>query len=281
MSTAGWGLSSSSDLHLENTLRNARFISELFDRKMTSSASTTRSVRHAFTRQVEEVKTPKSDINALILDYLTVAGYPNAAAKFSTEANLSPQQPSAAILARQQIQNSIHRGEIEGAIRALNDLDPSILDKDEPLHFALLRLQLVELIRESRPGGDIGPALEFAQTQLGPKAPRTPQFLEDLEKTMSLLVFDHDNLDPSLKALLHPDLRKNVADEVNKAILESQNQRRDAAIRHLVQMRAWSEDIVRKESKKDLPSRIELGLDGDDSDKAGGIENGHDAMITT
>ena len=67
-----------------------------------------------------------SDINALILDYLTVAGYPNAAAKFSTEANLSPQQPSTAILARQQIQHFIHKGEIESAIHALNDLDPSV-----------------------------------------------------------------------------------------------------------------------------------------------------------
>ncbi|OTB14096.1 hypothetical protein K445DRAFT_13108 [Daldinia sp. EC12] len=247
---------------------------------MTSSASTTKSMKHPFTRQVEELKTPKSDINALILDYLTVAGYPNAAAKFSTEANLSPQQPSSSIYARQQIQSFIHRGEIENALHSLNDLDPSILDEDEPLHFALLRLQLVELIRKSRPGGDIGPALEFAQTQLGPKAPRTPQFLEDLEKTMSLLVFDHDNLDPTLSALLRPSLRQEVADKVNKAILERQKQRREAAIRHLVQMRAWSEDIVRKEGKKDLPSRIDLGLDGDESDRFG-VENGHESMIIT
>ncbi|KAI2614306.1 CTLH/CRA C-terminal to lish motif domain-containing protein [Hypoxylon fragiforme] len=250
------------------------------DRKMTSSASTTKSMTHVFTRQVQEVKTPKSDINALILDYLTVAGYPNAAAKFSTEANLSPQQPTSAIQARQQIQTFIHKGEIENATHALNELDPSILDEDEPLHFALLRLQLVELIRKSRPGDDIGPALEFAQTQLGPKAPRTPQFLEDLEKTMSLLVFDHDKLDPSLSALLEPSLRRDVATKVNQAILDRQQQRRDAAIRHLVQMRAWSENTVRKETKKDLPPRLDLGLDGDDSDK-NESENGHEPMVTT
>ncbi|XXG95077.1 Uridine kinase [Hypoxylon texense] len=235
----------------------------------------------AFTRQVEEVKTPKSDINALILDYLTLAGYPNAAAKFSTEANLSPHQHSSAIEARQEIQSYIHRGDIENAIRALNNHDPSILDKDEPLHFALLRLQLVELIRKAQPGGDIGPALEFAQTQLGPKAPRTPQFLEDLEKTMSLLVFGHDKLDPSIAALLKPGLRRDVADKVNKAMLQSQYQRRDAAIRHLVQMRAWSEENVRKEGKKDLPARIDLGLDSDSSDKPGGVENGLEPMVTT
>ncbi|KAI8959215.1 CTLH/CRA C-terminal to lish motif domain-containing protein [Daldinia sp. FL1419] len=246
-------------------------------RKMASSVST---LKQSFTQQVEEFKPPKNDINALILDYLTVAGYPNAAAKFSTEANLSPQQPSSSIYARQQIKRFIHRGEIEEALQALNDLDPSILDEDEPLHFALLRLQLVELIRKSRPGGDIGPALEFAQTQLGPKAPRTPQFLEDLEKTMSLLVFDHDNLDPTLSELLKPALREQVAVKVNQAILDRQKQRRDAAIVHLCQMRSWSEDTVRKEGKKILPPRIDLGLDGDDSTRFG-VESGHDQMITT
>ncbi|KAI1775718.1 CTLH/CRA C-terminal to lish motif domain-containing protein [Hypoxylon cercidicola] len=266
---------------------SARTLSEIYTSlevlqgKMASS-QTSKSMKQldAFTRQVEEVKTPKSDINALILDYLTLAGYPNAAAKFSTEANLSPHQHSSAIEARQEIQAYIHRGDIENAIRTLNNHDPSILDKDEPLHFALLRLQLVELIRKAQPGGDIGPALEFAQTQLGPKAPRTPQFLEDLEKTMSLLVFGHDKLDPSIAALLQPGLRREVADKVNKAMLQRQYQRRDAAIRHLVQMRAWSEETVRKEGKKDLPARIDLGLDGDGSDKHSGAENGLEPMVT-
>ncbi|KAI0897141.1 CTLH/CRA C-terminal to lish motif domain-containing protein [Annulohypoxylon nitens] len=269
---------SSSDNLLEHHLRHARYISDLLDRKMTSSASTTKSMKHPFTTKVEEVATSKSEINALILDYLTVAGYPNAAAKFSSEANLSPQQPSSAILVRQQIQTSIHKGEIESARQALIEYDYSILNEDEALHFALLRLQLVELIRQSRPGGDIGPALEFAQRELGPKAPRTPQFLEDLEKTMSLLVFDHDNLDPSLAELLKPNLRREVAEMVNKAILRRQAQRTDAALRHLAQMRAWGEEAVRKDGKKDLPARIELGLDGDDS---GVAENGHEPMITT
>ncbi|KAI0173302.1 CTLH/CRA C-terminal to lish motif domain-containing protein [Hypoxylon sp. FL1284] len=224
----------------------------------------------------------RSAINALILDYLTLAGYPNAAAKFSAEANLAPHQPTSAIEARQKIQAYIHRGDIESAIHTLNDYDPSILDKDEPLHFALLRLQLVELIRKAQPGGDIGPALEFAQTQLGPKAPRTPQFLEDLEKTMSLLVFDHDKLDPSIATLLKPRLREEVAGKVNTAMLQRQHQRHDAAIRHLVQMRAWSEETVRKETKKSLPARIDLGLDGSDgSDNHSRAGNGLDPMVTT
>ena len=67
-----------------------------------------------------------SDINALILDYLTMEGYPNAAANFSKEANLSPQQDDASIRARQEIQNCIHRGDIETAIESLNEFDPEV-----------------------------------------------------------------------------------------------------------------------------------------------------------
>ncbi len=154
-----------------------------------------------------------------------------------------------------------------------------VLDSNPSLHFALLRLQLVELIRTCNaiPGGDITPALAFATTQLAPRAPTNKEFMEDLERTMALLVFPSDSLEPPLAALLQPGLRRSVADRVNKAILTCQNTRRDAAIRSLVRLRAWAEDTARQ-SKKDLPAHLELGLDGDA--KGGAPENGHEPMVT-
>jgi hypothetical protein len=153
-----------------------------------------------------------------------------------------------------------------------------VLDNNPSLHFALLRLQLVELIRtcNATPGGQIEPALTFATTQLAPRAPKNKEFMEDLERTMALLVFPSDNLEPQLAALLQPSLRQSVADRVNKAILTSQSQRRDAAIRSLVRLRAWAEDTARA-NKKDLPVRLELdGLDGTMRDE----ETGHEPMMT-
>lgn len=143
-----------------------------------------------------------------------------------------------------------------------------------------MRLQLVELIR-SCAGGDISPALAFATQQLGPRAPTSPEFLEDLEKTMALLIFPSDKLPPELAALLEPELRREVADKVNKAILFHQSRRRNAAIRDLVKLRAWAENVAR-EKKKDLPERLDLGFNGDDHDMDERIhENGHEPMITT
>lgn len=90
---------------------------------------------------------------------------------------------------------------------------------------------------------------------------------------MSLLLFGPDDLAPQLARLLHPDLRREVADQVNKAILDSQSQKTEASIRNLVRLRAWAESTAR-EQKKNIPDHIDLGLDAEPT-----AENGHDAMV--
>lgn len=77
---------------------------------------------------------------------------------------------------------------------------------------------------------------------------------------MALLIFPPDNLAPPLAALLDPSLRKDVATRVNEALLQSQGDRTRAKLYDLVRTRAWSEQKAR-EAKKDLPERIDLGLD--------------------
>lgn len=150
-----------------------------------------------------------------------------------------------------------------------------ILDENSSLHFALLRLQLVELIRTctSTPGGDINPALEFATSQLAPRAPTNPQFLEDLERTLALLIFPSDNLSPALASLLDPSLRKDIATRVNEAILQSQGARQEARLRNLVKLRAFAEKKARS-AKKDIPDKLELGLISDTHGNSSSNNNG-------
>lgn len=153
-----------------------------------------------------------------------------------------------------------------------------ILDSNPSLHFALLQLQLVELIREctESPGGDVSPALDFATSHLAPRAPTNPQFLEDLERTLSLLIFPTESLSSSpLANLVDPDLRKNIANRVNEAILQSQGARRDAKLRNLVQVWAWAEQKAR-EAKKDIPDKLDIGLDQDnDGSKEPSLSRSH------
>lgn len=160
------------------------------------------------------------------------------------------------------------------------DWQIKILDKDDHLHFALLRLQLIELIRNCGEGDKQSTiaAIKFASEQLGPRAPKHKDFLDQLEKTMALFLYPRNELRPEQQALLHPDLRREVADKVNKAVIFRQTKRREAAIRQLVKVRTWAEDSARS-VKKDLPDRLELGLNGEDADGSP-HENGDDAMVT-
>jgi glucose-induced degradation protein 8 len=155
------------------------------------------------------------------------------------------------------------------------------------LHFALLRLQLIELIRKSLASNnlDLAPALSFATNHLAPRAPTNPDFLLDLEKTMALLIFAPDNLTPDLQELLDPSLRQQIANRVNKAILEQQGQHREARLRNLVRLRSWAEEKA-KEAKKDIPSHLSIGLDSeediDDDEDEPRSTNGNavgDAMV--
>ncbi|KAA8649938.1 uncharacterized protein ATNIH1004_002617 [Aspergillus tanneri] len=232
---------------------------------MSPTSSTTTPTWHQFERKVDEVKPSKTDINDLVMDYLITNGYPAAAKKFAVEANIQPKMDVDSIQERVAIRTAIHSGNIQAAIEKINELNPQILDENQSLHFALLRLQLVELIRTctSKPDGDISPALEFATLQLAPRAPTNPQFLEDLERTLALLIFPPENLTPSLAPLLHPDLRKEIATSVNEAILQSQGARKEARLRNLVKLRTWAEQKAR-EAKKDIPEKLDFGL-GDNS----------------
>jgi len=88
---------------------------------------------------------------------------------------------------------------------------------------------------------------------------------------MALLIFPPESLStsPQLAELIDPALRKTVAARVNEAILASQGARREAQIRKLVRLRAWSEKVARDGTgtgsgrKIELPSVLDLGLDGE------------------
>jgi hypothetical protein len=83
--------------------------------------------------QHQLMNTFNSDINALILDYLTAEGYPSAADRFSKEANLKPLEHDESVRQRNQIKHDIHLGSIQDAIEALNELNPEVSQPELPL----------------------------------------------------------------------------------------------------------------------------------------------------
>ncbi|QIW99563.1 hypothetical protein AMS68_005081 [Peltaster fructicola] len=223
--------------------------------------------------KLADMKPSKNDINMVIMDYLISEGYPAAAEKFAEETNLV--QNNAADLKRSinervKIRGAIYTGKMDEAIHMINELDAEILDQNRTLHFQLLQLQLIEIIRavldsSANPNAvEFRPALDFATQQLAPHAPTDPKHLKDLEKTMALMIFKPDKMGPEMKELLDPRLREKVAADVNKAILASQGRAPEARIKQLVRARAWAEAQAR-EAQIPMPEKISIGLDGENA----------------
>jgi hypothetical protein len=293
-----------------------------------------------------------SELNKLVMDYLVTGGYPNAAEKFSREANVQTHTSWDAIVERVEIRDAIHKGDLQSAIEKINELNPEvstaissyllpiasmisivhapliisfggqlmkanyfspqyeskqpshrffrhtdhnsitntippnqILDTDKPLHFKLRRLQLIEMIRtylSSPTKENTALALEFANQDLAPFAPTSPEFLHGLQEAMGLFILapttSSSSAPPSQYShLLSPSLRRTVAEEVNQAILASQGSSREARLYELVKTRQWAERQAR-EKKVDLPIRLDMGLDGDaeiELSATNGSSNGH------
>lgn len=131
-----------------------------------------------------------------------------------------------------------------------------------------MRLHLIELIKEcnSSEEKDIQPALQFATDNLAPVAPTNPQFLNDLEQTLALLIFDEAKLTPPLEAILDPQLRVEVAKQVNEAILRTNGEPAAARLIELLKTRYWAESEARRLGKS-IPDRIDIGLDPDGGPK--------------
>jgi len=67
-----------------------------------------------------------SDLNALVLDYLLVEGFSDAAISFAKETGLSVDIDSQAIQQRMIIKEAVEDGRVEDAVRRVNELDPEV-----------------------------------------------------------------------------------------------------------------------------------------------------------
>lgn len=140
---------------------------------------------------------------------------------------------------RKEIKLLILKGSITDAIQKINESFPTILDSNNLLHFKLLRLSLIEMIRSHKlcNGGDNDSELErqfldeiltFVRENLINKVTHSTKLLKELEITMSLLCFNFDtekniedqkDLPDELRSLFNLSLRNQCYRLVNKAIL--------------------------------------------------------------
>lgn len=155
---------------------------------------------------------------------------------------------------RMAIKSLILAGKIQEAIELINDVDPELLDTHPQLHFELLRLQLIELIRMIPPSSSsteltyeaIAPVLDFAVAHLAKRASMVPEFLTELEHTMALLCTDPSTMktkavNTTRSSLLDLQLRTTVAQHVNTTLLATHGLPGESKITDLVKLWGWTE----------------------------------------
>jgi hypothetical protein len=193
--------------------------------------------RDEWEKMLDEVKINKTDLNRLVMNYLVIEGYKDAAERFAVESGLPPTVDLAHIEERMNIRNAVQSGNIEEAIERVNDLDPDILDTNPKLFFHLQQQKLIELIRQDR----VMDAVDFAQEELAPRGEENPEFLEELEQTMALLAFEDQSKSP-VGDLLDFSQRQKIASELNSAILAAQCQDKDPKLPTMLKMLVWAQN---------------------------------------
>lgn len=192
---------------------------------------------------------PYSQLNKLVLDYLIIEGYTDAATKFSKDTGIDMDSSTNLIKDRKSIKDLIRNGEISPAIDLINEINPDILDQNTELYFNLQLQQLIEFIRRKQ----TNQALEFAQTVLSHLAITIPSLLPSLEMTLTLLAFNSPDSEeyaqatdaPSnIRQLLSQSQREKVASMVNKHVLESEFHSNEPKLSNVIKLLSWGENAL-------------------------------------
>jgi len=187
-------------------------------------------------KKLKGVVVRKEDMNKLIMNFLVVEGYVEAAQMFQAESGTEPGVDLASIADRTAIRKAVQEGNIENAIERTNDLNPEILEERTQVLFHLQQQRLIELIRS----GNVEEALDFAQEYLAPQGAENSAFLEELERTVTLLAFE-DTANSPVGDLLLPSQRHKTASELNAAILSSKCQEKEPRLPILLKMMLWAQ----------------------------------------
>lgn len=164
--------------------------------------------------QLNGIKVPREQMNRLVMNFLITQGYQEASSCFEKESKTQIINDDH-LKERDEIRTSILCGDIDRAIFLINSISSSILESYSKLMFELKLQKLVNYIRENK----ISEALAYGQEVLAPAAQGNNELLKELEKTMSLIVYNDISQSP-LAEICSPMHKLRLANEVNAGVLQ-------------------------------------------------------------
>jgi hypothetical protein len=156
----------------------------------------------------------RDQLNKLVMNYLHSTGSLEAAQLFSKETSV--QLPNDTYIERRdQVRQAILNDQIDEVIRIVNETSSELFVKNPKLLFKLRLQKLIWYIKENK----VIEALAYGQEILAPAAKDNPEMIKELEKALSLIVFNNIENSP-LAELTSPLYKLIIADEVNKELLK-------------------------------------------------------------
>eukprot|EP00210_Caulerpa_lentillifera_P006479 g6191.t1 len=184
-----------------------------------------RVLKHLDETEITHPTKPVSSIIAeIILDYLIHHRYPKTAAMVSYDlfdGNRLSEKEEAGIITRQRIYEAVLCGNIDEALSQTDAIAPGTLEAHPRILFKLRCQKFIQMIQSV--DEDTHAALQFGRTFLTPSCSSS----EDqafLSEVLTLIAYDDPDTSPC-GYLLGIDYRRDLAEELNNAIVESQRKR--------------------------------------------------------
>ncbi|MED6169838.1 hypothetical protein PIB30_025089 [Stylosanthes scabra] len=197
-------------------------------------------------RQYENIAINDDDVHSVVLSYLIHNCYKESVDSFIACTGMKqPENYMENMEKRKKIFHFALEGNALKAIELTDQLAQEILQKNKDLQFDLLSLHFVELICSRK----CSEALEFAQTKLSPFG-KEQKYMEKLEDFMALLAYKDPEKSPMFH-LLSLEYRQQVADNLNRAILEHLNLPSYTAMERLIQQATVVRQCLNQEAGKD------------------------------
>jgi len=189
-----------------------------------------------FERMMAAAGIGKGEMNRIVMDYLVVEGYKDAAGCFERESGEQPGADLSTVESRMKIRQALQKGDVQLAVEMTNDVNPETLDLNKRLFFKLQLQKMVELVRQDR----LADALQYAESELAELSEQDPAMLDELEEVMALFAFSNKETSP-VAHLLETAQRHTVASELNAAILASQAESTTPRLLNLLRLLHWAE----------------------------------------
>lgn len=211
-------------------------------------------------RRMEGVDLFESDVQNVVLNFLTVHGFQEAAEAFMEEAHIAPDRlqglPLNSVGRRSEVRLALLSDQLPRATEILNELDEGILAQNPALHFRLKQQQLFKHIME----GNVDVAIEFAQTEVAPFAQeRCPDMLPLLEETMGFLAFVDLTCPEAVKKAEKLAVKTSSAKAADEAILKHYDMQQESTLENLMKNLKWSQKNLEKYPGVRFPKIDELG----------------------